>query len=524
MGGGLDAALTTGAALWIVPLVVTAAAVAVVAGSAFRSARRQTVRDPSEASGRARRLAGPGVVILVTAAAALSVWQLRLYGSPVTPSNDGGTQVDPIAVVAPALALVAIVLIGLALFPRIAALDERSTRRAGVARILATRTVSRRLQLVAAPIVVVAVACANLVFAAGYATTWSDSFSQTSELRAGAPVHVTTGPPGFSSEMIDDVLALPGVAGAAPLHVESLTLGNETGSVLAVTPAVLAQLATTASGSFDREALAEAIAMDIPGPVVPVGTSGIRLTAALDGFAVTPAVALHIADAHGVMRVLELDDAAGCRRDAGLTAFEGDVPAEWADAPGPWQILAVDVIASGDAVTGVDFATFEMRELEAIAGDASTVLERDRYWIPEAPLLAFSPPNSNFGGQGFAVAADTTWVRMTPSFDDDITDRVEPPIVISQQLADRFACRDRRPGVVLAGGLLRQRQGGRRRPGDPRGRVRDRGPARPRHGRARPVAGEREPEAAPRPVDRYRRPQPGWRPRCGRTFPRTPGS
>ncbi len=438
MGGGLDAALSTGAALWIAPLAVTVGAVAVVAGSAFRSARRQTVRDPSEASGRARRLAGPGLVILVGAAAALAVWQLRLYGSPVIPANDGGTQVDPIAVVAPALGLIAIVLIGLALFPRIAALDERSTRRAGVARILAARTVSRRLQLVAAPIVVVAVACANLVFAAGYATTWSDSFAQTSELRAGAPVHVTTGPPGFSSELIDDVAAMPGVVAAAPLHVETLTLGNETGSVLAVTPAVIAGLATTASGAFDREALADAIAMDIPGPEVPAGTSGLRLTAALDGFAELPAVAFHIADAHGVMRVLDLEgDAADS--DDGLTVFEGEVPAAWVDAPGPWRILAIDVFASGDAVTGHEFATFEMRELEAFAEDVRTELERDPYWIPEAPLLSFSPPNSNFNGQGFSVFADTTWVRMTPSFDDSISDRVEPPIVISQQLADQFA-------------------------------------------------------------------------------------
>jgi hypothetical protein len=435
MGGGLDAALTTGPAIWILPLAVAAAAVAVVAGSAFRSARRQTVRDPSEASGRARRLAGPGVVILVTAAAALSVWQLRLYGSPVIPANDGGTQVDPVAVVAPALALVAIVLIGLALFPRLAALDERSTRRAGVARILATRTVSRRLQLVAAPIVVVAVACANLVFAAGYATTWSDSFTQTSELRAGAPLHVTTAPPGFSSTLIDDASALPGVTAAAPLHVETLTLGNETGSVLAVAPAVLAQVATTASGSFDRKALAEAIAMDIPGPQIPIGTTGVRLTATLQGFAETPAITLRVADAQGVLRVLDLDRIA---TESDMTVYEGDVPDELIDAPGPWRIMALDVKASGDAVTGEDFATFEMRELEALTGAASTVLERDPYWIAESPLLAFRPPNSNFNGQGFGVAADTTWVRMTPSFDDNVSDIVDPPIVVSQRLADLF--------------------------------------------------------------------------------------
>ncbi|MCU1417476.1 MAG: FtsX-like permease family protein, partial [Schumannella sp.] len=79
---GPEAAGNVGSAVWVVPVVLTLGTVLVVAGSAFRSARRQTVRDPSDAAGRARRLAGPGVVILATGAAALSVWQLRLYDSP----------------------------------------------------------------------------------------------------------------------------------------------------------------------------------------------------------------------------------------------------------------------------------------------------------------------------------------------------------------------------------------------------------------------------------------------------------
>ena len=85
-------------------------------------------------------------MVLSRPAAALSVWQLRLYGSPLTPTADGGTDVDPIAVVAPALSLVAVVLLALLLFPRVASLDELATTRAGVARILAARTVARRLQ------------------------------------------------------------------------------------------------------------------------------------------------------------------------------------------------------------------------------------------------------------------------------------------------------------------------------------------------------------------------------------------
>jgi ABC-type lipoprotein release transport system permease subunit len=445
---GLDAAVTdAGNALWIAPLAVTIAAVVVIAGSAFRSARRQTVRDPGDASGRARRLAGPGLVILVTAAAALAVWQLWLYGSPLTPSRAGGTQVDPVAVVAPALALVAIVLIGLALFPRVASLDERSSRRAGVARTLASRTVSRRLQLVAAPIVVVAVACANLVLAAGYATTWSDSFAQATELRAGAPVHVTTGSPGFSSDVIDRVTALPGVDGAAPLHVETLQLGNETGSILGVAPAALAELATTASGSFDREKLAGQIAMDIAGPDLPVGTTRVELDTFLTKFSLTPTVTFYISDALGVMRELELEGSDGAPPDDKGTrpvTYAADVPDALLAAPGPWRILAIDVVAARDAVVGQDFASFEMLALTAISGSTRTTLQSDAYWIPETPQLAFSPPNSNFSGQGFSIFSDTLLVRLTPSFDGSPADRVNPPIVISQQLAERF-------GVELGG-------------------------------------------------------------------------
>ncbi|MEO8094129.1 MAG: hypothetical protein ABI632_04255, partial [Pseudolysinimonas sp.] len=304
---GPDAARAAGTAVWTVPAIVTIAGVLVVAGSAFRSARRQTVRDPSEAGGRARRLAGPGVVILVTAAAVLSVWQLWLYGSPLTPTSGGGTDVDPIAVVAPALILISVVLLALVVFPRVAALDEFTTRRAGVARVLAARTVARRLQLVAAPIVVVAVACSTIVFAAGYETTWSNSFQRTSELRAGSAVHASPGYPGLSDEQIGAIGALPNIDGIAPIDLENLQLGGESGSIVAVTPSALRDLATTASGSFDPEAVAEAITAKMPGPVLGIDTTFLAMTASVGGFSEPPTVSMKLLDSYGVLHDLVLD-------------------------------------------------------------------------------------------------------------------------------------------------------------------------------------------------------------------------
>jgi hypothetical protein len=439
---GPEAPAATGAALIAVPVAVTIAAVLIVAGSAFRSARRHTVRDPGEAAGRARRLAGPGVVILAAAAAALSVWQLQLYGSPLTPAADGGTQVDPIAVLAPALAMVAIVLLALVVFPRVAALDELATRRASVPRILAARTVARRLQLVAAPIVVVAVSVATLVVAAGYATTWSESFQRTSELRTGSDIHASVGSPGLDTQTIAAIAALPGVDAVAPIDLQTLQLGSDTGSIVAVAPDALRTLASTASGSFDRDAVADAMALDMPGPVLGDGATHVELTVSLRDFAERPVVSLQLADARGVLHEVTLRDA----REAGpdpedggaLVVFGADLPPEVASSPGPLRIMAVDVGIADAAVAGDETGLFVMRKLTQTRDGSTSPVELDPYWLPSSPILQFAPPTSNGNGLGFSAYSDTLTARLTPTFDQSSSDRVTPPVVISQRLSDQF--------------------------------------------------------------------------------------
>jgi len=439
-----EAVGTIGPAVWIVPTAVTLAAVLVVAGSAVRSARRQTVRDPGDGAGRARRLAGPGVVVLAAAAAALSVWQLRLYGSPLTPTSDGGTDVDPVAVLAPALTLVAVVLLALVLFPRVASLDELATRHARVPRILAARTVARRLQLVAAPIVVVAVASSTLVVASAYAATWSDSFQRTSELRTGGPLHAYTGFQGLDVDAITGLRSRPGVDGVAPVELQNLQVGSDYGSIVAATPAAIARVATPASGTFDRTAVAAALKTDVPGPTLPDGASALTLTTLQTGFAAAPAVGAQISDGYGVLWQVDLGPAsdAGPTTDPGFVEqgfHEVSYSAEFSPglrgAPQPLQVLALDIAVSAGSVAPDGAGHFMLHGLTS----GVTPLEFDPYWLPESPSFQYlMPPLSNFNGRGMTVDADARLVRLTPTFDDQMSDRGDPPVVVSQRLADDF--------------------------------------------------------------------------------------
>jgi hypothetical protein len=124
--------------------------------------------------------------------------------------------------------------------------------------------------------------------------------------------------------------------------------------------------------------------------------------------------------------------------DGRIATFELQVPSELASAPGPWQLLTVDIDIADAAVTGEEFATFDLRSIEATGDGGTTSLPLDDYWVPENPGLQFAPPTPGGGGTNWSVASDTRAVRMTPSFDGLFSDRGSPPVVISQQLSDEY--------------------------------------------------------------------------------------
>ena len=147
----------------------------------LRTVRTAGAARTADRAGRARGFAGVGGIVLLLIAAALSTWQLLTYG-PITRSGFDGASVDPLTVVAPALVLAGVVLLGLYAFPLLATAAERTAvRTTGTA--LTVRGVSRRLGAAAVTIVMVGLAVGQLVLAAGYSATWAESFTQAQELR-----------------------------------------------------------------------------------------------------------------------------------------------------------------------------------------------------------------------------------------------------------------------------------------------------------------------------------------------------
>ncbi|MES1170658.1 MAG: hypothetical protein ABUL47_08225, partial [Leifsonia sp.] len=120
---------------WVVAGAAVLVPVVVLAVTAARSSRdrmlpsrrgeRPLIRDGA----RLRSTLAVGALLLMLLLAVVSVSQFLLYGSPLAPLAGGGVAVDPLAVSAPALAIAAIGLLGVAMFPVIARGLESWARR-----------------------------------------------------------------------------------------------------------------------------------------------------------------------------------------------------------------------------------------------------------------------------------------------------------------------------------------------------------------------------------------------------------
>lgn len=416
----------------LVPVTATAAVAAVAVGIATgRSALRATVRDGSATGARGRRAAGGGILALVAAAAALSVWQLRLYGSPVTPTAAGGRAVDPVAVVAPVLALVALVLAAVVALPTVARLAERAARDAPAPRLLATRSLARRASLLVAPVVAVALGTGSLVLAAGYEHTWRSAFELAGALATGSDLRATAAAPGIPASAVDALRADADVEGLAVAEQAPLQFGSDTGTIVSVAPDALAAAGTRFEGSFDPVAVADALRLAPVGPLVPADADRLELTLEVEGLATAPSVALVVRDASGIIRTLTLE-----RADAG--SYGGDVPEELLIRGGELRIVAVDVVLPPGAITGTEEAEVRLAGLTARVGSERRELPLEGVWFAESPGPTNAPPTPTDDGLGFRAESGTQRVRLTATFDGTFADDVRPRAVISRAFAEGY--------------------------------------------------------------------------------------
>ncbi|NYE20226.1 FtsX-like permease family protein [Microbacterium immunditiarum] len=414
----------------------TVAMLALVAAAGFWiGAARASRPHGADASGagRASRLVAPGAAVLLTLAAATAVWQLQLYGSPITVQADGEASVDPVTAFAPALALVAIVFVGLTALPAMMRPFERLSRRSAATGMLTAHNVSRRLPRLTASIVVVGVATGTLVTAAAYQATWADGFERVSAFRSGADILATASGGGFRPQQLEVLDARPSVAAVFPLQHAQLQVRDGSAALVAAPPAALPTLVAPVREAIDADALAESLPVDAPGVVIPEGVEAVVLEADTRHLSADPVVTVLVLDSGGrLTRVTAEVSGSGDPATGRSITATSPVPASARD--GHAQVLAVDVDLADDAVIADEARFVPTAWTDATGGSLTAFAERQ--WSPRGGEMVIVAPLPLSEG-GFGAAPGVTNVRLMPDADDS-AGLFRPPIAVTRSLADRY--------------------------------------------------------------------------------------
>lgn len=340
--------------------------------------------------------------------AGFSAARLLSLGSPVG-SGRGSAAPDPIAVVAPAAALLALVGI-LVVVPVVASRRgwESLARRGGVGRMLwATRTARRPTAAITAAILVGA-AVGQLGIAAAYQSTWERAYGSALAAQEGTAYRVTTDAPDLTSDALARLAAAPVIEGVAPVWNENTSIAARPATVTLAAPAAVAALGDPALEQSDR--LVDAARGDAPGPLLPEGARDARVAVEARGTTAS-AAALVLEDAWARTVTVE-PDSDGRFSLPGVSAGVG----------GSWRLAAVEVALSGteDAGGQVSIASVSVDGAPADLGSLVLPVDVSRDALP----LQADP-----GPPVATVDATTTRVRFVPQGSP-------PPAVVSRGFAD----------------------------------------------------------------------------------------
>ncbi len=219
--------------------VAAPAAVALAAGLVWLVALAlPTIASAAAEAGVRASLARPlartlgqrlGLDLVLVAVAGIGLWQLRLYGAPLTRTAAGTLVADPLLVAAPALTLVAGGIVAIRILPRLAELGERVLGRArGLVASLGSRQLARRPLRYTRSALLLVLAVALGTFAAAYAATWTRSQADQAAYQAVASVRVVandypTLPSWATASLVEGA---PGVTAAVPVSLETVSSGR----------------------------------------------------------------------------------------------------------------------------------------------------------------------------------------------------------------------------------------------------------------------------------------------------------
>lgn len=318
-------------------VTVTLAGLATWSPARRAGLRRDEPRDP--------RGARTTVLVLVLAAAGLSVSQFIAYDGPLSGTAAGGTRVDPVTSLAPAAALAALALLGAACAaPFLRVLERRAVRRNGLAPALAVRQLTRRLSTFSAAIVLVSLAVGFAILTATVNGTQASLDEAAARVRNGADLRL-------------DLDAEP----SAAVGVESTTaplidLGNTSAAVILApgrvdqeklsflaSTADLPKVAAASREDSDSAQITSALAAKQVGVPIEPGSVDVHIDSRGATFTGYLESTLWLVDGRGQVAVRPLGAVAPAELDDGTVTRTTVVP----PSPTGWRLLAVDAKATG---------------------------------------------------------------------------------------------------------------------------------------------------------------------------------
>jgi hypothetical protein len=214
-------------ALLVVPVLL--------ASRNFATTERERSRQETRTFGQRM-----GIDVALLAVAGLALWQLRLYGAPLTQTVQGSLGLDPLLVAAPAIGLLTGGVLALRVLPLLAEAGQAlAARGRDLVLSLGVQQLARRPLRYTRAALLLMIAISTGVFALSYTATWSSSQRDQAAYQSGADVRVVPSR-GIGSLPVwalrDAYSGLPGVQGVSPVERETgqieFTAGS--GDILAV--------------------------------------------------------------------------------------------------------------------------------------------------------------------------------------------------------------------------------------------------------------------------------------------------